>query len=136
MLDRVETKFPFVRSYGETTFDVDKNTKDLLQANSEEGLRKNMSVLKEAKGYMSKEVTAYLFDNYGSFLRTSESLRQVHSEFEELKTMSNQYNLVLSAIKTQVDRLTAPSGSSKSEVSESKVSSKMNKERELKLQAE
>ena len=89
MLDRVETKFPFVRSYGETTFNVDKNTKDLLQANSEEGLRKNMSVLKEAKGYMSKEVTAYLFDNYGSFLRTSESLRQVHSEFEELKTMSN-----------------------------------------------
>ena len=95
-----------------------------------------MSVLKEAKGYMSKEVTAYLFDNYGSFLRTSESLRQVHSEFEELKTMSNQYNLVLSAIKTQVDRLTAPSSSSKSEVSESKVSSKVIKERELKLQME
>ena len=54
---------------------MDKNTKDLLQANAEDGLRKNMSVLKEAKGYMAKEVTAYLFDNYGSFLRTSESLR-------------------------------------------------------------
>ena len=50
--------------------------------------------------------------------------------------MSNQYNLVLSAIKTQVDRLTAPSSSSKSEVSESKVSSKVIKERELKLQME
>ena len=64
-----------------------------------------MSVLKDAHRYMQKEVNAYLFDNYESFLNTSDSLRQVHSEFEELKTMSNQYSLVLSAIKTQVDRL-------------------------------
>lgn len=75
-----------------------------------------MSVLKDARRYMSKEVNAYLFDNYGSFLRTSESLRQVHSEFEELKTMSNQYNLVLSAIKTQVDRLTTPADAKKLDV--------------------
>ena len=75
MLDRVETKFPFVRSYSETTFDVDKNTKDLLHAKTEEELRTQMAVLKDARRYMSKEVNAYLFDNYGSFLRTSESLR-------------------------------------------------------------
>ena len=37
-----------------------------------------MSVLKDARRYMQKEVNTYLFDNYGSFLRTSESLRQVH----------------------------------------------------------
>ena len=75
VLDRVETKFPFVRSYAETTFNVDKNTQDLLKNNAEDGLRKNMSVLKDAKRYMSNEVTGYLFDHYGSFLRTSESLR-------------------------------------------------------------
>ena len=51
--------------------------------------------------------------------------------------MSNQYNLVLSAIKTQVDRLTAPSDSKKSESGESKVSStKALKDRELKFQEE
>lgn len=64
-----------------------------------------MTVLKDAHRHMGKEVNSYLFDNYGSFLETSESLRQVHADFEELKSMSNQYNLVLSALKTQVGRL-------------------------------
>ena len=99
-----------MRSFGDPNFDVDKKTKDLLATNNDEGLRKRMSELKDARRYMGREVNAYLFDNYKAFLSTSESLRQVHSEFEELKTMSNQYNLVLSAIKTQVDRLSAPPG--------------------------
>ena len=33
----------------------------------------------------------------------------MHADFEELKSMSNQYNLVLSALKTQVERLSLPS---------------------------
>ena len=49
---------------------------------------------------MQNEVSSYMFDNYRSFLNTSDSLKKVYDEFEELKTMSNQYNLVLSAIKT------------------------------------
>ena len=54
---------------------MDKNTQETLKNNTVEGLEKNKSVLKDAKRYMSNEVTGYLFDNYGSFLRTSESLR-------------------------------------------------------------
>ena len=65
-------------------------------------------MLTDARHYLHREVNAYLGENYQSFLRTSESLKQVHAEFEELKTMSNQYNLVLSAIKSQVDRLSEP----------------------------
>lgn len=89
-----------MRSYGDPSFDVDVNTRDLLKANGEEGLQKQMSVLRDSHKYMQKEINTYLFDHYPSFLQTSESLKQVYAEFEELKTMSNQYNLVLSAIKT------------------------------------
>ena len=48
--------------------------------------------------------------------------------------MSNQYNLVLSAIKTQVDRLCAPSSVIASESAD--MSSKAKKERERKRIAE
>ena len=48
-----------------------------------------MRELKDARKYMQNEVNSYMFDNYQSFLGTSESLKAVHAEFEELKTMSN-----------------------------------------------
>ena len=80
----------------------------MLSQRNPENLNKQLALLKDARRFMGKEVNGYLFENYQSFLSNSEALRQVHSEFEELKTMSNQYSLVLSALRTQIDRLSNP----------------------------
>ena len=52
VLDKVETKFPFVRNYGDTTFDVDENTKIKLAQCDQAGLKKQMNVLKDARNYL------------------------------------------------------------------------------------
>ena len=48
MLDHVETKYPFVRVYGDPGFNVDSNTRELLKASTEEELRKQATVFKDA----------------------------------------------------------------------------------------
>ena len=98
VVDRVETKYPFVRQFGEKNFNVEKYTKELLENNGEESLKRNKDKLKNGHNYLQKEIGAYMFDNYTSFLKTSESLRNIHSEFEELKTMLDQYNLCINSL--------------------------------------
>ena len=86
-VDRVETKYPLVRKFGEPNFDANVYTTNLLKENGEAELKKNRDKLKDGHRYMQKEIGTYLYENSKSFLKTSESLRTVHNEFEELKTM-------------------------------------------------
>ena len=62
-------------------------TNDLLRAGGEQDLKKNRDKLKDGHRYLQKEIGTYLFENSHCFLKTSNSLRKVHNEFEELKTM-------------------------------------------------
>ena len=39
VVDRVETKYPFVRKFGEASFDPEKYAKDLLKDNGEQDLK-------------------------------------------------------------------------------------------------
>jgi hypothetical protein len=40
-----------------------------------------------------------LYDNYECFLKVSDGLEDITNEFQELKTMLNQYNLCIGGIK-------------------------------------
>ena len=65
-----------------------------------------MKQLKESHKFMQKEISNFLHDNSHQFLKSAENLDQIHSEFEELRAMLNQYNLCIMGLRNQVDRLT------------------------------
>ena len=92
-----------MRKFGDKDFQVDAHIKEVLKSApnaSDEGLRKNRDKFKEASRYINKEIGSYLYENVDSFIKASDSLRSVHTEFEELKTMLDQYNLYISSLQS------------------------------------
>lgn len=63
--------------------------------------------LKEGHNYLQKEIGGYLYDNYVCFMKTSESLKSINHEFEELKTMLSQYDLLIGGLKSQMDQFSS-----------------------------
>lgn len=89
VVDRFETKYPYIRQFGDPKFNVSDFSKQVLAYNGEKEIKQTQSQLKDAHNYLQKEIGGYLYDNYSCFMKTSESLKTANHEFEELKTMLN-----------------------------------------------
>jgi len=61
----------------------------VLAYNNESDLKQTHAALKQGHKYFQKEIGSYLYNHYTSFMKTSESIKNINHEFEELKTMLN-----------------------------------------------
>ena len=89
LLDRVESKFPFVRQFGEKDFDSDRYIKDFISKNKGDTFKASLDKLDKGHKCMQKEIANFLQEQKNNFLSTADSLNQIHGEFEELRAMLN-----------------------------------------------
>ena len=63
-----------------------------------------MNKLKQGSKDISKEVGNYLFENYKCFLKTKDSITDLHKTFLDLQTtLTSSYALTLNAIQTNLE---------------------------------
>lgn len=76
-----------MRQFGVPKFNPDKYHKQMLQEQDHEQLKQTLLQLKDGARSVETEIGAYLFDNYMCFLKTKDSLTELHKTFMDLETV-------------------------------------------------
>ena len=83
---------------GQPVFNVDQYVKENIKEKDVKELDKIHKDVKTGYGMLQREMQNGLFEHYECFLKVSDSLKDIHHEFQELKTMLSQCHLCIGGI--------------------------------------
>jgi hypothetical protein len=62
-------------------------------------IKQSYDELQKSNASLQKEIGIFLFDQYKSFLSTTDGLEKIKNEMEDIKTTMSQYHLVITSFK-------------------------------------
>ena len=96
---------PYIRQFGKRNFNVQSYLDEVLSKNDATMIKHEYRRLKKSHQSLQREIGNFLFNQYQSFLTTSEKLETVKYQIDDAKALLGQYQLIINSFKGQIERL-------------------------------